>query len=207
MATKQLLRQLSFRSLKVPPMVGARRITVRYGESYACAGHTSAKSVALLCAPSLLSLNLASIVALPLPLRKFAKNYLPALLYASPSLDCTVEKYEKWDNSPAVVIAYADGTEKVFDTKALSADFSGRVDREVFRQITGLDIEFPKSDPAKGNGSHRPFILRKKERILGALGKPAAEGAHADSTETEPGANTAERPPAGAGKGKAKMGG
>ena len=143
MATKNLLKSLQFRALTVS-LPNVSRITVRYGKEIGvCAGHTAARCVPSI--PSSLTWNPLNYLSkfsqtrtfFECDFRKFARNFLPVLLYNNPGIECQIERSEAYNETPGVVVLHSDGKERLYDTRLMAGDTPGRVDRELFRLLAG----------------------------------------------------------------------
>jgi hypothetical protein len=101
------------------------------------------------------------------------------LLYNNPSVACAIERDAAFDLAPAVVVTRTDGTERVFDLRAMAAATPGRVDLEVFRALGApSDVEFA-ADVAYGDGS--TSVKVRRDRRAARAGDAAATAVAADA--------------------------
>ena len=95
--------------------------------------------------------------------RKFARNFLPVLLYNNPTVECAIQRSEAHNESPGVVVLHNDGREQVYDTRSMAGETPGRVDREVFRLL---------ATAAAAAGSARASAAAEAADVLAAGAAP-----------------------------------
>jgi hypothetical protein len=120
----------------------------------------------------------------PSPLnRKFSRTYLPVLLYNNPNVECAIERAAAWDEAPAVVITRSNGSEQLYNLRALADETPGRVDKELFRLLGaaaaaaggeggGATLAIAR-DVSYGSGT--TSVKARRERRAAALAEKTAE--------------------------------
>jgi hypothetical protein len=114
---------------------------------------------------------------LPNPCRKFAVNYFPVIVYSNTdAVKCVLERSEAANTKPEVVVTRADGSTAEFDMRTVR-------DRDVFRQLSGVDLEVPTAASARKRGGGRPKRAAAGEKPAAAAAAAAsAAGAGSGST-------------------------
>lgn len=56
-------------------------------------------------------------------------------MYNNPNVECAIERAAAWDEAPAVVITRSNGSEQLYNLRAMAEETPGRVDKELFRLL------------------------------------------------------------------------
>lgn len=93
------------------------------------------------------------------------------LLYNNPTVACSIERDAQYDTAPAVIVTLVDGSERVFDLRAMAAETPGRVDREVFKLLGAAESVAFDRDVSYGDGS-TSLKSRRDRRVRERAAKP-----------------------------------
>ncbi len=133
------------------------------------------------------------------------------LLYNNPAVACSIERDAQYDAAPAVIATLADGSERVFDLRAMAAETPGRVDREVFKLLGAAESVAFDRDVSYGDGS-TSLKSRRDKRVREKAVKPDAAATEGSSSVEgaatgAPAAEAATVPPTSAASGGSAAGG
>lgn len=113
--------------------------------------------------------------------RKFSRTYLPVLLYNNPSVECSIERAAAWDESPGVVITRSNGSEQLYNLRAMADATPGRVDKELFR-LLGASSAFAR-DVSYGSGTTSVKARRdRRVRLRAESAEAESEGTRAENS-------------------------
>ena len=95
-------------------------------------------------------------------------------------MECAIERGVAWDEAPAVVVTRSNGSEHLYNLRAMADETPGRVDKELFR-LLGANEGFAR-DVSYGSGT--TSVRARRERRVAERAQTAADADLASGDQT-----------------------